>query len=302
MGKVSQIEWCTSTWNGWEGCEKVSPGCARCYAERQFNWLGKDFRNVRRTSDKTFYAPLRWKRPELIFTCSMSDFFIEEADEWRPAAWQVIKNTPQHFYQILTKRPERIHEHLPEDWGKWGYPNVITGASVENQKMADERIPLLMQSGQGHKFLSIEPLLGPISLEDLIYKDSSEWWHPKYNPTGAYHPIHWFIIGGESGYSKGKFKYRPCELAWMGQIISELREENSSGYLGLPVFVKQMGTHLSKELQMRWSNGKRDLHGHNFDAFPPSLQHRHFPPVIRRFLEDREAWIEANSKPKKLVI
>ena len=102
-----------SSYNPWWGCNKVSKGCQHCYAERIMQRLGLDFTNVQRTRPHTFNAPLRWKEPRMVFTCSMGDFFHETADPWRDEVWDIIRRTPQHIYQILTKRPERISSHLP---------------------------------------------------------------------------------------------------------------------------------------------------------------------------------------------
>jgi protein gp37 len=120
---------------------------------------GQDPTLVVRSHPATFNNPRRVKEPTLIFTCSWSDFFIEEADQWRPEAWEIIRATPQHTYQILTKRPERMDVNLPPGWP---FPNVWLGVSVENQKMADRRIPILLQTPAVVRFISAEPLLGPI--------------------------------------------------------------------------------------------------------------------------------------------
>src|SRR3990167_4811557 len=124
MGRDSKISWTDSTWNPWIGCHKVSPGCAHCYAETLVeNRMGRKFSEIRRASPATFNAPLKWHRPmntfspsspQYVFTCSISDFFIEEADAWRDEAWEIIRRTPHLTYQILTKRPERIAGDLPE--------------------------------------------------------------------------------------------------------------------------------------------------------------------------------------------
>ncbi|MCK5237182.1 MAG: DUF5131 family protein, partial [Deltaproteobacteria bacterium] len=103
MGENTKISWCDHTHNFWFGCKKTSPGCRNCYTERQMKRFGKDFNMIVRS--KSFDKPLKWKDPALIFTCSWSDFFIPEADEWRDDAWKIIRDTPQHTYQILTKRP-----------------------------------------------------------------------------------------------------------------------------------------------------------------------------------------------------
>jgi len=115
--KQTNIQWTDSTVNFWTGCKKVSEGCKYCYMYRIKDRQGKIGSFVKRVSDYSFYEPLSWEEPMLIFTCSMSDFFIEEADPWRKDAWDVIRKTPQHKWQILTKRPERIKDCLPDDWG-----------------------------------------------------------------------------------------------------------------------------------------------------------------------------------------
>ncbi len=164
MGKTN-ISWTNYTHNFWYGCKKVSPGCRYCYAEREMKRFGKDFNTVTRA--KGFISPLMWKEPSMVFVNSWSDFFIEEADDWRDEAWDIICRTPQLTYQILTKRPENILSRLPDDWGD-GYPNVWLGVSAENQENADKRIPLLIQIPSIVYFVSCEPLLGPIDLSKWI--------------------------------------------------------------------------------------------------------------------------------------
>lgn len=167
--------------------------------------MGRDFREVRRSSPATFNAPLRWKEGRRIFTCSISDFFIEEADAWRDEAWEIIRQTPQHTYQILTKRPERIAEHLA--W--YPLPNVWLGTSVENQKYAEERIPILTSISAKVHFLSVEPMLGPVSLE-------------------GFRKVEWVICGGESGPN-----FRPMDLDWARRIRDQCIAS------GVPFFFKQ---------------------------------------------------------------
>lgn len=132
---ASKIQWTGDTWNPWHGCQKVSPGCKFCYMHRDKDRFKKDGSILLRSGDSIFNKPLKAKEPTLFFTCSFSDWFEPRADEFRAEAWKIIKNTPQHTYQILTKRPERIKVHLPADWGN-GYPNVWLGVSVENQEYA----------------------------------------------------------------------------------------------------------------------------------------------------------------------
>jgi len=154
MGQTSAIEWTEATWNPWHGCLKVSPGCAHCYMYRDKRRYGQDPTLVVR-SKTAFDSPRRWKDAKMIFTCSWSDFFVEHADQWRAAAWDVIRQTPQHTYQILTKRPERIRDHLPEGWP---FRNVWLGVSVENPRFY-HRIESLKVIPASIRFLSLEPLL-----------------------------------------------------------------------------------------------------------------------------------------------
>ena len=140
-----------------------------------FRWAartGRDPEKVTRTSDATFYAPLKWKEPQIIFTCSLSDFFIEEADEWRKDAWYVIRNTPQHLWLILTKRSDRFHEQGLFD-SLWPLENVRLGVSAENQRMLDKRARELFQIPAAGYFLSAEPLLGGLDLATYLeYSES----------------------------------------------------------------------------------------------------------------------------------
>lgn len=239
MGKDSSIEWTTHTYNPWRGCHKVSPGCKYCYmfteqAERRVNP-----NIVVRAAERTFTAPLRWKEPAYIFTCSYSDFFIEEADLWRDEVWEIIKKTPHLTYQILTKRPANILDRLPSDWGN-GYPNVWLGVSTENQDLFDIRVPQVLEIPARLYFISAEPLLGPLSVS-------------KYN-------LQWVIVGGESG-----FNARPMELVWVYDIIKECSKA------GLPVFIKQLGTYWAKGMRARQKKGQDP------NEWPPVLRIREMP-------------------------
>lgn len=245
MGKESKIEWTEATWNPWSGCKKVSAGCKYCYMYRGKERYKKDPTEVIR-SKSNFHLPLRWTDPRIIFTCSWSDWFIEEADAWRSEAWEVIRQTPEHTYQILTKRPERIKDQLPPDWGE-GYPNVWLGVSVEN-KYEFARIQHLQKIAARVRFISFEPLLDHIDHHDL---------------TG----IHWAIIGGESGNETGKYKYRPCELEYIRSTIHICQKHN------IPIFVKQTGTYLAKKLNLK------DRHGRDITEWPEELQIRKTPEL-----------------------
>lgn len=258
--KESKISWTNATVNFWTGCIKVSDGCKYCYMYRFFERLGKKGYNINRTKDATFYAPLKWKESKMIFTCSLSDFFIEEADIWRADAWKVIKDTPHHTWQILTKRPERIKQCLPTDWGS-GYDNVWIGITAEDQTSLDKRIDYLADIEAKVKFLSMEPLLGPVNLSEHLQYD----FYQK-------RCIDWIIVGGESGNETGKYLYRPTALSWIEDIVITAKNWKK------PVFVKQLGTHLRHQLPYL-SFVKGDRHGTDINNFPELIQVQEFPII-----------------------
>lgn len=224
MAKSTGIGWTSATWNPWTGCSKVSPGCARCYMYREKKRYGQDPDVVTR-SKTTFRDPLKWKEPSLVFTCSWSDFFHEAADEWRDEAWAIIKATPHLTYQVLTKRPERIAQHLPADWGPRGYSNVWLGVSVENQRWTS-RISELALVVASRKFLSCEPLLGPLDLSAPLDDGGFGFGIPMIEA------VDWVIVGGESGADA-----RPMELEWARTI------RDQCGKSGVAFFLKQLGGH-----------------------------------------------------------
>jgi protein gp37 len=246
MGETTGIQWTDRTYNPWMGCTKVSPGCAHCYMFEEQTRYGTDPSVVRR-SKTTFTAPLRWTEPAKVFTCSWSDWFHPAADAWRDEAWGIIRRTPHLTYQILTKRPELIPDRLPADWGA-GYPNVWLGVSVENQRFA-ERARLLLELPAIVRFVSAEPLLGPLRL-DL-------WGYGMEPCVGG---IDWIIIGGESGH-----RARRCDPQWIRALVNQAR------WSGARPFVKQMGKVLGREL------GCRDTHGADMNAWPEDLRIREMP-------------------------
>jgi protein gp37 len=204
MGEHSHIGWTDGTWNPWYGCIKISPGCKFCYMYRELLRYGRDPFTVQR-SKTTFHGPLKWKEPRLVFTCSWSDFFIEAADQWRPEAWEVVRDTP-HTYQILTKRPALIPDRLPPFWDKIKH-RVWLGVSVETDEYL-WRVDELRKVPADVRFVSLEPLLGAM---------------PPMNLNG----IAWGIVGGESGSD------RPAEVEWITNIVDQFRAAK------LPIFVKQ---------------------------------------------------------------
>jgi protein gp37 len=192
----TRIAWTDATWNPWYGCTKVSPGCDNCYMFREMRQYGRDPEAVTRSKTK-FSDPLKWKEPRRVFTCSWSDWFHKGADAWRAEAWAIIKSTPQHTYQILTKRPGRIARHLPADWGE-GYPNVWLGVSVENQEHVF-RVGQLSSVPAKVRFISAEPLLGPLDLDHYLERRL----------------VDWVIVGGESGPDRVR---RDMPLEWANEI------------------------------------------------------------------------------------
>jgi protein gp37 len=261
MGDNTKIEWADATINFWHGCKKVSQGCKYCYMFRDKVRYGQDGTNVQRSKNETFFRALKWKEPRRIFTCSWSDFFIKEADEWRAEAWKVIKDTPQHQWLILTKRPERILQCLPKDWGDKGYENVWLGVSVENQKTADNRILKLFEVPCKIRFLSVEPLLAPINLNPYLALEIDH---------KIIYPIHWVIIGGESGNDTGEFKYRVCKTDWMKDIVKQCSDRE------IPIFMKQLGTSIAKQLELKDRVGA-DL---SEEKFPAYLAIRQLPAIL----------------------
>lgn len=244
MGKESHIQWTDATWNPFIGCRKVDADCKFCYMYRDSLGGTRWNPQVPKRTKTVFTLPLKIKQPSKIFTASLTDIFIPEIDEDRHEIWDIIRRCPQHTFQILTKRPERILECLPDDWGALGYENVWLGTSVGHQK-AVHRITELSEVPASVLFVSFEPLHEELNLQEV--------------PKAL---ISWSILGGESGHETGKYTYRPCKVEWMESIIEQMPGA---------MFVKQMGTHLAKELKMS------DRHGTKIEEFPESLRIREFP-------------------------
>jgi len=282
MGNKTDIQWTDLTWNVSRGCKKVDADCKYCYMYRQ------SLNNTRYQADQViktktvFTLPLHyketksqcWEGSPLVFTCSLTDFFIEEIDAYRDECWDIIRKCSHLTFQILTKRPERIKDHLPADWGD-GWPNVWLGTSIGSEAGMDRLGELLRAPKAVVKFLSLEPLHGPL---DLMYPKDVFPDGPQMCCDGRecgcrglpidppiIYGIDWVIVGGESGNDIGKYKYRPCEIKWIEDII------NACQFVHTPVFVKQVGTHLAKQL------GMSERHGGNFDEFPESIKFREFP-------------------------
>lgn len=254
----SAIQWTDHTWNIARGCTKVDEDCKFCYMYRQsLNGTRYEPKQVTRTKG-VFNLPLRIKEPSKIFTSSLTDFFHESIDSYRHEAWDIIRRCPQHTFQILTKRPERIVDHLPINWiSEYSNYNVWFGTSVGSPKAMQRIFDLVRVKYRKpvHKiFLSLEPLHdGPILIQDVA--DSL---------IGG---IDWVIVGGESGNNIGQYRYRECKLEWIESIIEQCRAAR------VPVFVKQLGTHLAKQLKLS------DRHGGDINEWPEHLRVREMPEV-----------------------
>lgn len=186
------------SWNPWHGCQKVSEGCRNCYVYREDALYDKDSREVRRTA--AFNLPVRRSRDgrfklpagEMVYTCFTSDFLLDQADPWRPEAWEMMRLRQDLQFLFFTKRIDRLHKVLPPDWGD-GYENVIVGCTVENQAMADYRLPSLLELPLRHRIVICAPLLGPLDLRRYLL--------PQIELVSA---------GGESGSEA-----RVCDYDWV---------------------------------------------------------------------------------------
>jgi protein gp37 len=233
----SSIEWTELTWNPTTGCDKISAGCKFCYAEvmtKRLYAMGidkyKDKFNVR-THPEELSKPYKWKSPRLVFVNSMSDLFHPEVPlEFIQSVFHTMNECSQHTFQVLTKRAELLAKYDTElNWT----PNIWMGVSVENN-LVTERIQYLKQTKASIKFLSLEPLLGPLPELDL-------------------EGIDWVIVGGESGR-----KPRPMKAEW----VLDIKEQCERA--GTAFFFKQWGGSNKKA-------AGRELLGRTWDAMPEKL-------------------------------
>lgn len=278
MGDKSKIEWCDATWNPIVGCSRVSAGCENCYAEKvayRFKHITK-FENVVCEDkpkwnnsvffdDKALEMPLRWKKPRRIFVCSMGDLFHKNVpDEWIDKVFAIMARCPQHTFMVLTKRPERMRKYVQScdeynksdfiselakgclyEWHKNGRKNLWLGVSVEDQDSAVDRIPYLLDTPAAVRFISAEPLLGPIDLtkiEDRNFRhfpnsinalEGSIWLSGscgESSRTITCAKLHWVIVGGESGKNA-----RPMHPDWVRNLRDQCQASNT------PFFFKQWG-------------------------------------------------------------
>jgi protein gp37 len=234
MAQGSGIEWTESTWNPVTGCTKLSPGCKHCYAERMAKRLqAMGQKNYRGGFNLTLQPhmlelPLRWRKPQTIFVNSMSDLFHKSVPQaYIERVFEVMRRATQHRFQVLTKRAERLAElDRVLTWA----PNIWMGVSVESARYQG-RIDALRQTRAQTKFLSLEPLLGPLPNLDL-------------------RDIDWAIVGGESGP-----RARPIDAAWVTDIRDQCRR------VGVAFFFKQWGGKNKKK-------AGRSLEGRTWDEIP----------------------------------
>ena len=327
----SKIEWVQSpdgtkgkTWNPVRGCSRVSKGCENCYAERQahrFSGGGHPYqglvkgtlRGARWTGDVRFVsemldAPLRWRKPRMVFVNSMSDLFHpkvtdEQVDAVFGVMWACLylgrgdATYPGHVFQVLTKRPHRMREYLSTDRReRWAYaaasrtddsgnpdaiwdqvrfhegphPRIWLGTSIEDQATADERIPHLLAAPAAVRFVSAEPLLGPITLDKYNTESGTHWLSgldEHYPEEGVGACLDWLIVGGESGP-----KARPCNVGWIRSLVRQCQGA------GVACFVKQLGAvPFQHPLPVKWELKHRK--GADMTEWPEDLRVRQFPEV-----------------------
>lgn len=304
---MTNIEWTDETWNPVVGCKKVAPGCAHCYAEtmakrlakmgqkqyaavvNETGWNGKAV-----TVPEALDKPLRWRKGRRIFVCSMSDLFHDDVPfEYIAAVYGVMAACPQHTFQVLTKRPERMLEFMrwwqqpkamfglgasvhckvggvsvfptpayraltDAEHGKlqWPLPNVWHGTSIANQADADKNIPILLQVPSAVRFVSAEPLVGPVDLTPWPGNEVIAWGHEGRVGIAEFEVkpprLHWVIVGGESGPNA-----RPCDVAWIRSIVEQCKAA------GVACFVKQLGANIRDRNDVGF-----DADSHRYDDIP----------------------------------
>lgn len=290
---MSRIEWTDVTWNPVRGCSRVSPGCDSCYAMRQahrFSGPGGPYQGLTtirrgkvdwsgrvRLVPEMLELPLRWRKSRRIFVNSMSDLFHEAlSDEEIAAVFGVMAAAPQHTFQVLTKRAKRMRETLNsasfiarvelfvsgKQWAdqeqmQWPLPQVWAGVSAEDQQRADDRIAHLLNTPAAIRFISAEPLLGPIDVSrwDPGRCDCERCRMTSERCPASRHPIDWVIVGSESGT-----KARSMQLEW----IASLRDQCAD--VGVPFFTKQIASRLDRK-------------GGDPKYWPPGPWPRQFPEV-----------------------
>ena len=248
---MTKIEWTDKSWNPITGCTPISPGCKNCYASRMSKRLAgragypeaPDNFKVTLHPDK-LNEPLKWKKGRMVFVCSMGDLFHKDVPESMIIdVFRVARNCEQHTFQILTKRPERMYRFLTEKCGKGqfsypfaGLPNIWLGVTCEDQKRADERIPLLLKTPAAVRFVSAEPLLEPIDFGIDIGEGVGKL---------AIDRLDWIIVGAETGQGK-----RYMNPEWAEDILNQCDD------VKVPFFFKKD------------SEGRGDLNGLEYHKYP----------------------------------
>lgn len=260
MADKSRIEWTDATWNPITGCTPVSEGCEHCYAKRmanrfkgRFGYPDDDPFRVTFHEDR-LYEPMSWKKPRRVFVCSMGDLFHEDVQlDWIEQIFERMREYDLHEYMLLTKRPSRVLEYWKwrkEIWlgghmtSRWPN-NVWLGVTAENQRTADERIPILLQTPAAVRFVSVEPMLGPVAIQTYLPATLPRLDRAISGTRGA--DLDWVICGGESGPGA-----RPMHPNW----ARSLRDQCATARV--PFFFKQWGG----------GNKSRKLEGFVHEAFP----------------------------------
>jgi protein gp37 len=239
---TTKIEWTEVTWNSVTGCSKISPGCQNCYAERMAKRLagrcGYDAKQPFQITshERRYEEPFRWRDPRMVFVCSMGDLFHEDVPiGCQLGVYETISDdrAQKHTFQVLTKRPENMADfHAAEVVG--ALPNLWLGVTAENQEWADKRIPILLDIPAAVRFVSLEPLLGPVDLSPWVRESvSSIDYFQRVGPDriGRKERLDWVIVGAESGPGR-----RLCDTRWVEDIVRQCHAAK------VPVFVKQIHT------------------------------------------------------------
>jgi protein gp37 len=312
MSDGTSIEWADATWQPTLGCERVSPGCDKCYAMRQLHRgmceahkgltklrpkgsarPGVDWNGVVRLQRADLTLPLRWKKPRRVFVDSLSDLFHRKVPfEYIAAVFAIMARASHHTFMVLTKRDPRpffewvggrsvgfpyraindaAREYLPRETlvtFEWPLPNVHLGVSVENQQYADERIPMLLECPAAVRWISAEPLLGPVNLRAYLPERATlELVGPELRAKGFTEgpimlrrgdKLDWVVVGGESGGGA-----RPFDVAWARQLVADCRRGQ------VAVFVKQLGGNVRDRNDANWSFLGEDGPTHWPDSVTP---------------------------------
>lgn len=290
----TKIEWTDKTWNPLTGCQVVSPGCTFCYAKtmhERFNGPGS-FDTVTLHPER-LGQPLKWRKPSRVFVNSMSDLFHQDVpDEYIARVFAVMGRASRHTFQVLTKRHARMrtllsspmfrrrmydnlvsidHTWISANRLGWPLPNVWLGVSVEDQQWADTRIPALLATPAAVRFLSCEPLLGPVNLSGYILAGhrlhtTDGRWHDdcaacvRRRTCGGNGTVDWVIVGGESGPGA-----RPMHPNW----ARSLRDQCQAA--AVPFLFKQFGSHDAAGKRMSKHAAGRELDGRTWDEYPAGV-------------------------------